>query len=148
MSKHRADYWRPRVRRSRIVAAFLEPRDDELLDAVVSAAALVASADGCVQETERVQLRDFFEQEPLLSDFEPEEAASQFERCVGKSREPGGAWTMIKRLGRHRGSPTASLLVNIGEVVMVKDDGSYEHVAWVPSREESGKGALLGLDVD
>ena len=39
-------------------------------------------------------------------------------------------------------------LVNIGEVVMVKDDGSYEHVAWVPSREESGMGALLGLDVD
>lgn len=35
-----------------------------------------------------------------------------------------------------------------GEVVMLKDDGSYEHIAWVPSREESGKGDLSGLDLD
>jgi sugar lactone lactonase YvrE len=34
------------------------------------------------------------------------------------------------------------------EVVMLKDDGSYEHIAWVPSKEESGKGDLSGLDLD
>jgi sugar lactone lactonase YvrE len=39
-------------------------------------------------------------------------------------------------------------LVNLGEVVMIKEDGSYDHIAWVPSREESGKGVLLGLDFD
>jgi len=39
-------------------------------------------------------------------------------------------------------------LMHIGEVVRIKDDGSYEHVAWVPSREESGQGDLLGLDFD
>jgi hypothetical protein len=26
-----------------------------------------------------------------------------------------------------------------GEVVMLKDDGTYDHIAWVPSKEESGK---------
>ena len=31
-----------------------------------------------------------------------------------------------------------------GEVVMLKDDGTYDHVAWVPSKEESGKD-LIGL---
>jgi sugar lactone lactonase YvrE len=41
-----------------------------------------------------------------------------------------------------------STLVNIGEVVLLKENGSYDHVAWVPSKEESGKGALLGLDFD
>jgi sugar lactone lactonase YvrE len=35
-----------------------------------------------------------------------------------------------------------------GEVVMLKDDGSYDHIAWVPSKEESGKGDLIGLDLD
>ena len=35
-----------------------------------------------------------------------------------------------------------------GEVVLLKDDGTYEHVAWVPSREESGQGQLIGMDVD
>ena len=33
-------------------------------------------------------------------------------------------------------------LFHTGEVIMLKDDGSYEHVAWVPSKEESGKGRL------
>ena len=39
-------------------------------------------------------------------------------------------------------------LVHTGEIIMLKDDGSYNHIAWVPSKEESGKGALLGLDFD
>jgi sugar lactone lactonase YvrE len=39
-------------------------------------------------------------------------------------------------------------LSHIDEVVMLKDDGSYDHVAWVPSKEESSKGSLLGLDFD
>jgi hypothetical protein len=39
-------------------------------------------------------------------------------------------------------------LIHIGEVVMLKDDGSYDHIAWVPSKEESGKGSLVGLDFD
>jgi hypothetical protein len=34
--------------------------------------------------------------------------------------------------------------MHIGEVVMVKEHGSYDHIAWVPSREESGKGDLMG----
>jgi len=35
-----------------------------------------------------------------------------------------------------------------GEVVLLKDDGTYEHIAWIPSKEESGQGQLLGMDVD
>jgi sugar lactone lactonase YvrE len=40
------------------------------------------------------------------------------------------------------------LIMHIGEIVMLKDDGSYDHIAWVPSKEESGKGDLIGLDLD
>jgi sugar lactone lactonase YvrE len=39
-------------------------------------------------------------------------------------------------------------LVHRGEIVLIKDDGSYEHIAWVPSREESGQGEVFGLDFD
>lgn len=34
------------------------------------------------------------------------------------------------------------------EVVMLKEDGSYEHIAWVPSKEETGKGRVIGIDLD
>ena len=39
-------------------------------------------------------------------------------------------------------------LVHRGEVVMLKEDGSYEHIAWVPSQQESGQGEIFGLDFD
>jgi sugar lactone lactonase YvrE len=39
-------------------------------------------------------------------------------------------------------------LVHRGEVVLLKEDGGYEHIAWVPSQEESGKGEIFGIDFD
>jgi sugar lactone lactonase YvrE len=39
-------------------------------------------------------------------------------------------------------------IIHTGEVVLLKDDGSQEHIAWVPSKEESGQGQLIGMDVD
>jgi sugar lactone lactonase YvrE len=46
-----------------------------------------------------------------------------------------------------KGNIYASLF-HTGEVVMLNEDGSYDHIAWVPSKEESGKGDLSGLDLD
>jgi hypothetical protein len=65
------------------------------------------------------------------------------------------AWVMAKLpdvprgLGADsKGNIYASLLRK-SEVVMLKDDGSYDHIAWVPSKEESEKGGLLiGLVLD
>jgi len=37
---------------------------------------------------------------------------------------------------------------HIGQVVLLKTDGSYDHVAWVPSKADSGKGEIFGIDVD
>jgi sugar lactone lactonase YvrE len=39
-------------------------------------------------------------------------------------------------------------LDHIGEVVLLKADGSFEHIAWVPSQEESGQGEIYGMEVD
>jgi sugar lactone lactonase YvrE len=64
------------------------------------------------------------------------------------------AWVMAKLpdtpegLGVDSNGNIYATLIHIGEVVMLKDDGSYDHIAWVPSKEESGKGRLVGLDLD
>jgi sugar lactone lactonase YvrE len=65
------------------------------------------------------------------------------------------AWVMAKLPDRPWGLGIDSKgniytsLIDSGEVVMLKDDGSYDHIAWVPSKEESGKGGLLaGIDLD
>ena len=73
----------------------------------------------------------------------PPPAAAQFK-----------AWVMAKLpdtpegLGVDSHGNLYATLMHIGEVVMLKDDGSYDHIAWVPSKEESGKGDLIGLDLD
>ena len=73
----------------------------------------------------------------------PPRAAAQFK-----------AWVMAKLpdtpegLGVDSQGNLYATLMHIGEVVMLKDDGSYDHIAWVPSKEESGKGDLIGLDLD
>ena len=72
----------------------------------------------------------------------PPPAAAQFK-----------AWVMAKLptpegLGVDPRGNLYATLMHIGEVVMLKDDGSYDHIAWVPSKEESGNGDLIGLDLD
>jgi len=37
---------------------------------------------------------------------------------------------------------------HLSEVVLLNNDGSYEHVAYVPSKEEVGQGEVFGMDVD
>jgi sugar lactone lactonase YvrE len=73
----------------------------------------------------------------------PPPAAAQFK-----------AWVMAKLPDTPEGLAVDSdgnlyaTLMHIGEIVRLKNDGSYDHIAWVPSKEESGKGDLIGLDLD
>jgi sugar lactone lactonase YvrE len=64
------------------------------------------------------------------------------------------AWVMAKLPDTPEGMAVDSkgnlyaTLLHTDEVIMLKEDGSYDHVAWVPSKEESGRGDLIGLDFD
>ena len=39
-------------------------------------------------------------------------------------------------------------LFHTGEVVQLKEDGQYVHIAWVPAEADSGKGHVLGIASD
>lgn len=52
-----------------INAAYMDDREDELLDAAVTAAALIARADGSVEPIERSQMLDVLRRNGLLSVF-------------------------------------------------------------------------------
>jgi len=71
------------------------------------------------------------------------EASAQFKVWV-MARFPVRPWG----LGMDSKGNIYTSLIETGEVVMVKDDGSYEHIAWVPSKERAGKdlAGLTGLD--
>ena len=101
------------------VAAYSGDRDEQVLDAVVSTAALVARADGWVQEVERSQLLVFVDQRDLP--FAPEDVLVHFERWVRELREPGGPAAAVQRLGRHGDSTVAALIVDVGTGVAAAD---------------------------
>lgn len=117
MSNQRANR-RPRAKRAEI-AAYLEDREDEFLDAIVSTAALVARADGWVQDVERTQLLAFVDQKRIP--FAPEDVLAHFEQCVRELREPDGPTAIVQRLSRHGDSPLAAVIVSIGEEVAAAD---------------------------
>lgn len=106
---------------SEIMNAYLEDREDDLLDAVVTCAALIARADGWVDPVERQQLLDFLERNEFLLLFTNEQVRDSFERRVRDLREPGGAVAALARIRRHAGCASARMVVAVGEEVASAD---------------------------
>lgn len=120
MSKHRSR-WQSQQWRAELAAAFHESREDELFDAIVSAAALMARADGRVEEVERAQLLDFLERQDLHWMFDREEALAQFDRRVRELREPDEQLATFTRLRRYRDSRAATLILGVCDEIAVAD---------------------------
>lgn len=117
MSKHRSR-WRSQHWRAELAAAYQENREDELLDLLVSAAALTARADGRVAEVERDQLLDFLDRRDLLWIRDREDILAQFERCASA---PDEQLSTLARLRRYRDSRAAELILGVCEEVAAAD---------------------------
>jgi tellurite resistance protein len=115
-----------------ILAAYLDDRNDELLDAVVTAAALVARADGRIEPVERGLLVDFMDRNGFLSVFTRAEILDAFERRLRQFDERGGTEAAIGSLGRFAGRSPARFVV-----------GASEHVAAASGRLQAGELRVL-----
>jgi tellurite resistance protein len=103
------------------MAAYLDDREDELLDAVVTAAALVARADGWIDAVERSELLNFLNRHGLLSAFTRAEVLDFFERRVHQLEGDSGAAVAVGSLRRLAGRSLARLVVDAGEHVAAAD---------------------------
>lgn len=103
-----------------MVAGYASRRRHDMLDVVVTAAALVARADCRVDPAERRQLLDFLARARLLPvvRFDAREA---FERRVRELREPGGLVAAVDRLAEVSGRSLARLVVDAGWEVAAAD---------------------------
>jgi tellurite resistance protein len=104
-----------------IMAAYMSDREDELLDAVVTAAALVARADGWTDPVERGQLLDFLNRNGLLSTFTRAEILDIFEYRLRQLEERRGAEMAADTLLRLAGRSPARLVIGAGEDVAAAD---------------------------
>jgi tellurite resistance protein len=98
-----------------IMDAVSKDREVELLDAVVTCAALVSHGDGCGDPVERLRLLDFLDRNELLLLFTNEHVRGSFERRVSDLREPGGADVALARIKRHTGQAPFRQVAAVGK---------------------------------
>ena len=109
----------------------MDVSQDDLLDAVVSMAALIARADGWVQEVELRQLIDFADHFGLLAESGRDEVLARFQRRVRELRDPDGPFLAFQRLVRRSDLPTVDLMLSVGNEIAAADrrlDPREEHL--------------------
>lgn len=103
------------------IAAHRNKRDDRLLDAVVTSASLVASADGRVAAVERDQVADFLTGTGFLAVFTRDEILAAFDHRTRDLADHGSAELAVASLERFAGLSAARLIANAGEQVAAAD---------------------------
>ena len=104
-----------------IVAEYCDELDDDLLDALITAAALVARADNWVEPVERAHLLDFVDRHDFLSAPSKAETSELFARRIGELRESAGLAAAAIRLNRVAGRDSAQLVLDLGEEMAAAD---------------------------
>jgi len=104
-----------------ITAAYMDDREDELLDAAVTAAALIARADGTVEPIERSEMLDVLRRNGLLSVFTRVDILDAFDSRLRQLEEDESMEMAVDSLGRLAGRSPAWLVVETGERVAAAD---------------------------
>jgi tellurite resistance protein len=112
---------RPDVMSTEITATYVDDGKDEVLDAVITAAALVARADGWIDAVERIQLFDFLDRNELLSYSTRADVRHAFELRIRELRRPDGPVAALGRLRRHAGRSLARFIIDVGEEIAAAD---------------------------
>lgn len=107
--------------RAEIIADWLNEREDELLDGVITAAALVAGADGRIEPVERGQMLDFLRRNGLFSAFTRAEILDAFERRIRGIESEGGTEMAVGNLLRLAGRSPARLVIDASREIAVAD---------------------------
>jgi tellurite resistance protein len=103
------------------LAAYMHDRAVELFDAIITAAAIVARADGRIDSVERSQLLGFLNRNGFLAGFTREEVVNALEDRTRQLAERCGAEVAIGGLSRLAGRSVARLVVDAGTHVAAAD---------------------------
>jgi len=118
------------------MAAHMRDVADELLDAIVTATAMVARADGWIDPLERTQLVVFLNHHGLLAVFTREEVLDAFEDRTRQLAETRGTEIAVGHLTQLAGHSLARIVVDAGVHVAAADSrvhpGELHALALIP----------------
>jgi tellurite resistance protein TerB len=109
------------VTQAELVTAAVEYQHEHLLDALATAAALVARADGWIDAAERSHFLGFMSRNGILSVFERSDVLDAFEYRVAQLNGDGGAQIAAASLRRITSRSQVRLVVDAAEYVAAAD---------------------------
>jgi tellurite resistance protein len=114
-------YSRSRPRIAEPLAACVDDDDKEVMQALVTAGALVARADGQIDAVERDELVNFVDQQRLVPTISAHDIATAFDNCVRQLDTRDGAHVVAEALRPLAGLSLASIVVRAAERVAAAD---------------------------
>jgi tellurite resistance protein TerB len=104
-----------------LAARYLDGRDEAVMQALVTAGAFVAIADGRVDAVERDELLNYIDRLGLVPTISQHDIAEAFDKCVRKLKERNSANVIVEALQPLAGLSLASIVVRAAERVAAAD---------------------------
>jgi tellurite resistance protein len=116
-----------------LVAEYFDQRDEQLMQALVTAGAFVALADGYVKDVERHELVSYVEAQGLVTTIARQEIVDAFDKRVGEIEDRGSANVIVDAFRPLVGRSPSSFLLRVAERVAAAD--GYLHANELQSIE-------------
>ena len=104
-----------------LVADYLDQRDDEVMQALITTGAFVSLADGQVETSERDELVNFLVGRQLVAGMSKRKIGEEFDRRVRYLRGGDKIEIVVEALRRLAGLSLSSVVVRIAELVAAAD---------------------------
>jgi len=114
-------YIRSRATSAEITGVPRDPRDEEVMQALVTAGALVALSDGRVEAAERDELVNFIDQQGFVPTISRQEIAEAFGKRVRQLEDRRGVSVIVENFRPLAGLSLASVVVRTAERVAAAD---------------------------
>ena len=113
--------------------------DEDMLQALVTAGALVALADGELAPVERGELLSFIDRQGFIPTISQQDAAAAFDNRVRQLEDRYGANVILETLRPLAGLSLASVVMTANVLIHSPDAGSFQfsHMPAIPKGEPS-----------
>ena len=104
-----------------LVAEYFDQRDEQLMQALVTAGAFVALADGYVKDVERRELLSYLQRQDLVPTIAQREIIEAFDNRVREIEDRGSANVIVDAFRPLVGRSPSSFLLRVAERVAAAD---------------------------
>jgi tellurite resistance protein TerB len=132
--------------KDKIKAGAAKYKSQDFRDSVLAICAMVAAADGSIDQSERDKVKKLIMNNEALSHFTPSDLGKQFEAYIPKALDDFGILDLEKIVGKLRGKADESDMAVKIALIIANADGNFAESEKKVVRDIIGKLALKASD--